>query len=88
MSRLTCHIIIPGALSLVFFVIALSPGQMLGCRNRGLLVLLISLICGISALGTAIIGTKGRIRGDSNSIWWVISTLILIVPIVALVVLA
>jgi hypothetical protein len=61
---------------------------MLGCRNRGLLALLISLICGISALGTAIIGTKGTIRGDSNSIWWVMSTLILILPVVALVVLA
>jgi hypothetical protein len=62
---------------------------MLGCRNRGLLALLISLICGISALGTAIIGTKGTIRGDSNSIWWVMTTtLILILPVVALVVLA
>ena len=39
-------------------------------------------------VGTTILGTKARIRGDSNSHWWMMSTLVLTIPVVAMLVLA
>jgi hypothetical protein len=59
-----------------------------GCRTRGLLALSVSLISGILALATAITAVKGRARGDVNALWWVVSTLVLTIPVVALIVLA
>lgn len=88
MNSFTRHILLPAILLLIFFMIALSPVEVLGCRNRGLLALAVSLISGLSALGTAIIGVKGRIRGDSKAIWWVLSTLVLTIPVIAMIVLA
>jgi hypothetical protein len=55
---------------------------------RGLIALLISSVSGLTALGVAIIGAKGRVRGDKNAIWWVTSTLILVIPVVAIIIMA
>jgi hypothetical protein len=88
MSSFARHILLPAILPLIFFMIALSPVEVLGCRNRGFLALAVSLISGLSALGTALIGARGGIRGDSNTIWWMLSTLILAIPVVAMIVLA
>ena len=88
MSRFSRHILIPAAAPVAFFVIALTPVEVLGCRTRGLLALTMALISGFSALGTAITGAKGRGRGDSNALWWVISTLVLVIPVIALIALA
>jgi hypothetical protein len=70
------------------FVIAAIPVEVLGCRTRGLIALLIALFSGLAALGAAIIGLKGRMRGDIYSIWWVASSLILTLPVIALIILA
>jgi hypothetical protein len=88
MKRIIYHIIIPAVMSTAFFAIASTPVEVLGCRTRGLLALLIALISGLAALGAAIIGAKGRVRGDTNAIWWVRSTLILVIPVVALILIA
>jgi len=71
-----------------FFVVALMPVEVLGCFMRGLIALLIAFVSGLAALGAAIIGAKGRVRGDKNAIWWVISTLILVIPVIAMIVMA
>jgi len=88
MTRYTRHIVLPFTLPLLFFAVAFSPVEVLGCLQRGLLALLVSLISGFSAVGTAILGTKARIRGDSNSHWWMMGTLVLPIPVVAMLVLA
>jgi hypothetical protein len=69
-------------------MVALSPVELLGCRTRGLIALLISLISGFSAMAAAIMGLKGRIRKNENSIWWIASTLVLTIPVVALLIMA
>ena len=74
-----------------FFVIASMSVEVLGCRARGLIALLIALFSGLAALGAAIIAiiaAKGRIRGDIYAIWWVASSLILTLPVIALIILA
>jgi hypothetical protein len=88
MKRIVYHIIIPAFMPAVFFVIALMPVEVLGCRTRGLIALLVALFSGLAALGAAIIGVKGRMRGDIYAIWWVASSLILTLPVIALIILA
>jgi hypothetical protein len=88
MNRITYHLIIPSIMAVVFFVIATTPVEVLGCRTRGLIALLIALVSGLAALGSAIVGTKGRIRGDAEAIWWVASSIILIIPVIALIIMA
>jgi len=72
----------------LFFLIALSPVEVLGCRTRGLLALLVAFASGIAALVTAIKGVQDRMKGDLNALWWLISTLILVIPVIAVIILA
>jgi len=88
MKRIVNHIIIPAMTTVFFFVVALTPVEVLGCFLRGLIVLVISLVSGLAALVAVIIGLKGRVRQDKNSIWWVMSTLILVIPVIAMIILA
>jgi hypothetical protein len=88
MKRIVNHIVIPAMMTVLFFVVALTPVEVLGCFVRGLTALLIALISGVAALAAAIIGAKGRAYHDKNSIWWVLSTLILVIPVIAMIILA
>jgi len=71
-----------------FFIIAYMPVYVLGCRTRGLFALLIALISGLMALVSAFVALKGRIRGDNRSVWWVGTTAVLTIPVVALIIMA
>jgi len=88
MKRIVNHIITPAMMAVLFLVVASTPVEVLGCFVRGLIALLIALISGLAALVTVIIGLKGRLRHDKNSVWWVLSTLILMVPVIAMIILA
>ena len=88
MKRIVNHIIIPAMMTVLFFAVALTPIEILGCLVRGLIAVLIALISGLAALAAAIIGAKGRAYRDKNSIWWVLSTLILVIPVIAMIILA
>jgi hypothetical protein len=92
MKRIVYHLILPAIMPVLFFVVASTPVEVLGCLVRGLIALLIALVSGLAALGAAIIGAKGgakgRVRHDRNRIWWVMSTLILVIPVIAMIVLA
>ena len=88
MKRITDHILIPGIMPIVFFIIATTPVELLGCRTRGVIALLIALVSGLAALATAMRGAKGRMRGDAYGIWWVASSIILAIPVIALILMA
>jgi hypothetical protein len=88
MKRKVYHIILPSIMPVLFFIIAFTPVEVLGCFMRGLIALLITLVSGLAALVAVTIGVKGPVRNDRNSIWWVISTLILVIPLIAMVLLA
>jgi hypothetical protein len=88
MKRVAYHVIIPAIMPGLFFIVASTPVEVLGCFVRGLIALLIALISGLAALVAMIIGAKGSVRHDKNSVWWVMSTLILVIPVVALIILA
>ncbi len=88
MTRKACHAVVPAIMPAIFFLIAATPVETVGCVTRGLLALVVALASGLAALGTAIMSARGRSRGDVYAPWWVISTLILTIPVVALLILA
>ena len=88
MKRKIYHAVIPAIMPAIFFLIVATPVETLGCLVRGLLASMVALASGLGALATASMGVRGRIRGDRCSPWWIISTLILTIPVVALLILA
>ena len=88
MKRIVYHVILPTLMPVLCFVVASTPVEVLGCLVRGLIALLIAFISGLAALGAAIIGTKGRVRHDKNAIWWVTNTLVLVIPVIAMIIMA
>jgi hypothetical protein len=74
--------------SILFFAAVLSPVAILGCRTRGLLAFLITLGSGGAAGCTAAIGLIKRIRGGSDSIRWMVFTLVLTLPVIGILILA
>lgn len=85
---LTFHIIIPALFSILFFINAALPKTTLGCANRGIVAMAIAVASIMMALVTVIIGLKLRISKDPRSFWWIITTLILMIPSIALIYLA
>jgi hypothetical protein len=80
------HILLPAIVPALFFAVAATPVDVLGCRIRGLLAGLIALVGALAALGAAIMGLKGRPHGDPHSHRWVASALILAIPAVVIVI--
>ncbi len=88
MKRAAYHVMFPLIMPILFFATASTPVEVLGCRTRGLIAVAIALVSGLAALGTAMMGARGRMKGTEGSIWWLGSTLILAIPAVALLILA
>lgn len=88
MKKIIYHIILPAIMPVLFSMIAATPVEVFGCRTRGLIALIISLVSGLASLGAAIMAIKGRIRGETSSVWWIASSLVLVVPVIALIILA
>lgn len=88
MQRIKKHIIIPGLLSAAFFAVAFSPVAVFGCRLRGILALSISLVSGLAGIGTAATGLKKRIQRDPDSLWWMLTTALLTIPVIGMLLMA
>ncbi|MBE0597482.1 MAG: hypothetical protein IH614_09450 [Desulfuromonadales bacterium] len=88
MTPLLRHVLLPLMAPTFFFVVAATPVEVLGCRNRGLLALLIVGVSLIGAVAATVAGTRGRARGRLGHRWWATTALILLLPAIALVFLA
>jgi hypothetical protein len=88
MEHVVYHMMITAIMPGLFLITAATPGEVLGCRTRGLIALTIALVSGLAAVGAAMIGAKGRMKGIENCLWCLGSTFILVLPVVALVILA
>jgi hypothetical protein len=86
--RAAAHIFVPIVFNLLFFAVALSPVYLLGCRTRGLLAFGIALLSGLAGIAAGIRGLLNRIRALPDSGWWMVSTLLLTIPVIGLIVLA
>lgn len=88
MTPLLRHILLPLCLPAAFFLVAFSPVQLLGCRNRGLLALLIAFVSVLAGLYAAIHAGNLRRRNDPQGTWWLVTALILAIAPIALFILA
>jgi uncharacterized membrane protein YjfL (UPF0719 family) len=75
------HILIPLLVTAAFLMVVATPVELLGCRNRGLLAVGIALAGGLAGLACAAKGLVDKIRNNPDSGRWMISTLILALPV-------
>ena len=87
-GRVIRHVVVPAMMSVAFFSVALTPVALLGCRNRGLLALLVASASGLWSISAAIAAVRRRARGDADAGWWAIRSLVLSAPVVAMLALA
>lgn len=74
-------------MTMLFFIIAMSPVQFFGCRNRGLLALLISLCTVVAALYSSI-KAHSRKNTAKEKYLWILTSLTFAIPSIALFILA
>jgi hypothetical protein len=87
-DSLTRHLLVPAIMPVLFFAVASTPVDLLGCRTRGFIAFSIAFLSGIAAVVTGILALKGRIKSEAGSERWMLTTLMLAVPVVALLILA
>jgi len=87
-KRILHHMIVPAIMPAIFFAIAFTPVQVFGCRARGLMALLTAFVSGIAAVSMTVIAKKRSRLGDKGAIWWMIAVLILMIPVVAIIIMA
>jgi len=76
---------IPAMVSVIFFIVAALPVELLGCRNRGLIATFVAIAGGVLGIVAAVRGLMGKIRGDANSSLWMATALILAIPAILIV---
>jgi hypothetical protein len=86
--RMAAHLVGPLFATASFFVVAATPVEVLGCRNRGLLAVAVVGVTLLASLASAIVALVGRARGRPGGGWWIASAVILAVPAVGLLILA
>ncbi len=84
-DRIFRHILLPAFAPVLFLVVATTPVDVLGCRNRGLIAIAIAFLSILAGLGSAVAGVRGRMRGEPDTNWRATSALILAVPAVLLI---
>lgn len=80
MTRLFKHIVLPVVPTVAVLGLYFTPVALLGCVTRGLMAVAIVSVALLAALATVGVGLAKRIKGQSDSVWWIVSTLILMVP--------
>ena len=80
MKKTAKHLIIPSAATVVFFINAFLPVEILGCLARGMIAAIIAIAAGLLGIVAAVRAIIGRVRGEKNSFLWVASALVFAVP--------
>jgi len=78
------HVVLPALAPAAVVGLYFTPVLLFGCVNRGLMALGVVLLSAVAAFVTAGLGIRAKARRDPASDWWLISTLILTLPIVLL----
>ena len=75
-------------LAMLFFINAATPVEVLGCYTRGMVAAIIGLVCGFAAIACVSIALKKRMDKDPSDKKWILLSLVLAIPLVALIILA
>jgi hypothetical protein len=82
MNRFTRHILLPAVPTILVVELYFIPVSVFGCVNRGLMALAVVLVSAVAAFVTVGMAFHLRIKNDPSSIWWIISTAILALPLI------
>jgi hypothetical protein len=75
------HVVLPAAAPTAVTALYFTPVAVFGCVNRGLMALSVVLLSTLAACVTTSIGARARARHDPSVRWWLLTTLILLLPI-------
>ena len=81
MNPVVKHIAFPAAAPVAVIGLYFTPVLVFGCVNRGLLAVAIVLVSAVAACVTTGRGVRARAQGLPSANWWLLSTLILVMPI-------
>lgn len=81
MNAVVKHIVLPAAAPIAIVALYFTPVLVFGCVNRGLLAVAIVLVSAVAACVTTGKGVRARVQGLPTANWWLLSTLILVMPI-------
>ena len=85
-QRFIRHLILPSIAPASLICLYFTPKTVFGCANRGYLALAVVLLGIIAAVPTVMMGAAAKKRGaNEEANWWLVSTLILVSPLVLLV---
>ena len=82
MNRSIKHILLPAVPTILVVGLYFTPVSLFGCVNRGLMALAVVLVSAVAAFVTVGMAFRRRMKDDPASIWWIISTVILTLPLV------
>jgi hypothetical protein len=85
-KRFIRHLILPSIAPAAIFWLYFTPKYVFGCANRGYMALAVAFVAIIAAVPTALKGAAAKRRGANDEAnWWLVTTLILVSPLVLLV---
>ena len=85
-QRFIRHLILPLIAPATLICLYFTPKTVFGCANRGYMALAAVFLAMIAAVPTAMKGAAAKRRGANDEAnWWLVSTLILLSPMVLLV---
>jgi hypothetical protein len=79
-SLVLWHVGLPLAPSFLVLQLAALPADLLGCGPRGALAGVVVLAATLGALATVLLALRARLRGRPETTWWLLSTLVLVLP--------
>lgn len=85
MNRYIKHILLPAVAPILIVGLYFTPIALVGCVNRGLMAVAVVLISAVAAFVAVGMAFRLRLKNDPSSIWWVISSLILTLPLALIV---
>ena len=84
-QRVIRHLVLPAIAPAALISLYFTPKSVFGCANRGYMALAVVFLALIAAVVTATKGAIAKRQGDVESgNWWIITTLILVSPLVLL----
>lgn len=83
--RFLRHLILPSVAPAALVWLYFTPKSVFGCANRGYMAVAVVFLALVSAVATGTAGMTAKRRGESEAArWWLVTTLILISPLVLL----
>lgn len=83
--RVSRHVFLPLLAPLAIVGLYVTPVELIGCLHRGLLAVAVALASAIGSIVASGAAIRGVRRGRAEARWWLVTALVLILPMALLV---